>query len=389
MSGFTVTGATGLSFNPVDGLYYAIVKVSGGPRRLATVDPETGVCTDIGSMGANFSTITFTPAGKLYAMAGNGAGVFAQRLYSVDITTGVPTFLAGPYPLSADGEVLAFNPGDGFIYHWSGNATALMEKIDTGTFVATPVVQSGEAHGEVFGAVYKGGGEFYVTDINSRALTITSAGFVTLVATGLPDDIRGLGYGDPVLPVELASFTSNISGRNVTLNWITSSEVNNSGFEIQRSSESGVWAKVAFVKGSQTTSHSQSYEFVDRGLSSGKYNYRLKQIDFNGQYEYFTLSNEVIIGIPGRFDLSQNYPNPFNPSTKINFDVPVDSRVTIDLFDISGKQVASLLNEVKTAGYYTVDFNASRLPSGVYFYRATAVSNNGSFTSVKKMTLIK
>ncbi|MBK8551427.1 MAG: T9SS type A sorting domain-containing protein [Ignavibacteria bacterium] len=187
-----------------------------------------------------------------------------------------------------------------------------------------------------------------------------------------------------VLPVELSSFTSSISKRDVTLNWTTSSESNNSGFEIERSSNN-VWTKVGNVAGNGTVNSASSYSFTDRGLATGNYNYRLKQIDFNGNFEYFNLSNEINIGIPSSYDMSQNYPNPFNPSTTINFDVPTDGNVSIRLFDMSGKEVATLVNEVKTAGYYSVNFNASSLSSGVYFYNIS--SNN--FTATKKMTLLK
>jgi hypothetical protein len=291
------------------------------------------------------------------------------------------------------GEVLAFNHDDGFLYHWSGNGTALMEKIDTGSFVATPVVQTGQSHNEIFGAVYKGGGEFYTTDISSSSLTITAGGFVTVVATGLPDDIRGLGYGDVVLPVELASFTSSINGRNVSLSWTTSSEVNNSRFVIQRRTsgeETGSqWKDAGHVNGNGTTGTPSTYSFTDRGLNSGSYSYRLKQIDFNGNFEYFELGTEVNIGIPVHFDLSQNYPNPFNPSTKINFDVPVDSKVMISVFDISGRLAATVVDGFLPAGYHTVNFSSAGLSSGVYFYRLTASGNGNEFSAVKKMTLIK
>ncbi len=191
-------------------------------------------------------------------------------------------------------------------------------------------------------------------------------------------------WNNAVLPVELSSFTSIINKRDVTLNWVTASESNNSGFEIERASNN-VWSKVGSVAGNGTTTSSSSYSYTDRGLATGNYNYRLKQIDFNGNFEYFNLSNEVNIGIPSRYELSQNYPNPFNPSTNINFDLPTDGRVSIKLFDLSGKEVATLVNEVKTAGYYSVNFNAAGLSSGIYFYNISA--NN--FTATKKMTLIK
>ena len=385
MAGFTVTGVNSITWNSNNLLFYGIVKVGTNNRRLATIDPLTGICTDIGPMGGQFSSLTFnSTTGVMYAIGGNGSGAISERLYSVNLTTGATTFLAGPFSVGADGEVIAYNYDDGFIYHWSGNATANMEKINSTTFAATPVVQSGTAHIEIFGAVYIGSGVFAVTDIASRALSITSAGVVSEVATGLPDDIRGLGFIDPLLPVELSSFTSAVNGRNVTLNWITSEEINNSGFDIERK-QSGSWTKLGSISGNGTSVLSHEYSFTDRNLASGNYQYRLKQIDFNGNFEYFNLNNEVNVGIPAKFELSQNYPNPFNPSTQINFDIPTDSKVNIKLFDMSGKEVITLVNEFKTSGYYTVNFNAAGLSSGVYFYSIAA----DNFSATKKMMLVK
>ncbi|MBK8552938.1 MAG: T9SS type A sorting domain-containing protein [Ignavibacteria bacterium] len=196
-------------------------------------------------------------------------------------------------------------------------------------------------------------------------------------------------WNNTTLPVELASFTSAVNKRNVTLNWATASESNNSGFSIERSDVRGqtstVWTKIGSVTGNGTTTTPQSYSYTDRNLASGNYNYRLKQTDFNGNFEYFNLSNEVVVGIPASYDLSQNYPNPFNPTTNINYEIPFDGKVSLKIFDMSGKEVASLVNEVKTAGYYTYNFNASSLSSGVYFYSLSA--NN--FTATKKMMLLK
>lgn len=197
-----------------------------------------------------------------------------------------------------------------------------------------------------------------------------------------------VGFDNP-LPVELASFTSVVNGSDVTLNWSTSVELNNSGFDIERSSLNNEWSKIGFINGNGTSNNVNYYSFTDRNLRSGTYNYRLKQIDHNGNFEYFNLSNEVNIGIPLKYDLSQNYPNPFNPSTKINFALPNDGRVSLKIYDMSGKEVMTLINEVKTAGYYSVDFNASSsangLSSGVYFYRLST----SDFTATKKMMLIK
>ncbi len=129
-----------------------------------------------------------------------------------------------------------------------------------------------------------------------------------------------------------------------------------------------------------------NYSFEDKNLQTGKYKYRLKQIDHNGNYEYFELNGEVEIGVPKKYDLSQNYPNPFNPVTKINFDLPVDSKVTMLIYDITGREVAKLLNgEFKKAGYHTTNFNASSLSSGVYFYSLST----DAFRMTKKMVVVK
>ena len=192
-------------------------------------------------------------------------------------------------------------------------------------------------------------------------------------------------YDSIALPVELSSFSSSVNGRDVILNWSTATELNNSGFDIERSVSPGQWSKIGNVTGNGTTSSPVDYTYTDKNLATGKYSYRLKQVDYNGNFEYFNLNGEVFVGIPGRFNLSQNYPNPFNPTTSINFDIPVDSRVTISLFDLSGREVAKLVNDFRTAGYYSVNFNASNLSSGTYFYRIDA----GSFTDTKKMLLIK
>jgi Secretion system C-terminal sorting domain len=193
------------------------------------------------------------------------------------------------------------------------------------------------------------------------------------------------GYNGP-LPVELASFTSSVLNNKVTLNWTTSSEENNSGFGIERSTVNGEWSTVNFVEGSGNSNSTQSYSYEDRNLTSGKYRYRLKQIDFNGNFKYYELQNEVEIGIPDRFELSQNYPNPFNPSTKINFSLPSDSKVSLKIYDISGRLVSTLINnEFKTADYHTIGFNATNLSSGTYFYSIQTDKNS----ETKRMVLIK
>jgi len=192
------------------------------------------------------------------------------------------------------------------------------------------------------------------------------------------------------MPVELASFTANVISRDVKLNWTTATETNNAGFEIQRSQiENGNWTKAGYVTGNGTKTTLTNYIFEDKKLNIGIYNYRLKQIDYNGNFEFHNLVNTVEVGAPNKFDISQNYPNPFNPTTKIDFDLPYDSKVSIKLYDMSGREVMTLVNETKTAGYYTVLMNGSNLSSGIYFYRFIAEGNGQNFVSAKKLILIK
>lgn len=222
----------------------------------------------------------------------------------------------------------------------------------------------------------------------SNHITTTSPSAIpTLHATGFASfsDFGVAGNTDNLLPVELSSFVSFVIGTNVRLNWSTVQEVNNRGFDIERKSTAGGWQKVGFVEGNGTTLQSNEYSFSDIGLNTGHYNYRLKQIDYNGNFEYHGLSGEVIIGIPSKYSLAQNYPNPFNPSTILSFQLPVHGFVSLKIFDISGREVASLVNEVKDAGYYSVTFNAKNFSSGIYFYKIAA----SEFVSTKKMMIVK
>jgi hypothetical protein len=193
---------------------------------------------------------------------------------------------------------------------------------------------------------------------------------------------------DGIVPVELTSFTASVNERNVTLDWTTATETNNQGFEIERNSGSG-FENIGYVAGFGTSTEPHSYSFVDASLNEGTHSYRLKQLDFDGTFEYFD-AIEVDITIPDVFALEQNYPNPFNPSTKIDFSLAVDSKVSLKVFDILGQEVANIVNTNLVAGSHNVDFNASLLNSGVYFYRIEATGIDGTnFTNVKKMILTK
>ncbi len=190
------------------------------------------------------------------------------------------------------------------------------------------------------------------------------------------------------IPVELTSFTASVVEGNVVLNWITATELNNSGFEIERQKtkdeKSEEWESIGFVNGNGTSTSVHSYSFVDKNTNEGKSYYRLKQIDFDGSFDY-SKTVEVDLSLPTIFSLEQNYPNPFNPTTKISWQSPIAGHQTLIIYDLLGNEVAKLVDEFRSAGTYEIDFNASKLSSGVYFYEL----QTGEFVTTKKMILIR
>lgn len=186
------------------------------------------------------------------------------------------------------------------------------------------------------------------------------------------------------VPVELISFTADVNENNITLNWSTATETNNQGFDVERFVESLKWEKIGFVQGSGTTTELRSYSFVDENVTEGKYSYRLKQIDFDGSFEYSDVV-EIEVGTPNQYSLEQNYPNPFNPTTRISYSIKEKGLVTLRVFDILGNEVRTLVNEEQDAGNYKVEFSATSFASGIYFYSL----QSGEFLSTKKMILLK
>jgi hypothetical protein len=194
-------------------------------------------------------------------------------------------------------------------------------------------------------------------------------------------------FGDvmpPIIPVELTSFAANVNDGVVQLNWTTATETNNNGFAIERKSTNSEYTQIGFVPGFGTTTEPRSYSFTDNSVTPAAYSYRLKQVDYDGTFEY---SSEVAVDvtIPLEFSLEQNYPNPFNPSTSIKYSIPENGFVTLDVYNLLGEKVASLVNGVQDAGRDEISFDASNLASGIYVYSL----KSGSFTSVKKMLLMK
>ncbi|MCW8810313.1 MAG: T9SS type A sorting domain-containing protein [Ignavibacteriaceae bacterium] len=266
----------------------------------------------------------------------------------------------------------------------------------------------GSPSGEVtVGITYDGGttvDNFYtVTDPTGNVGPLEVTGSFTTPATGSENlqievtyngdsfNINWIAFDDMcltyVVPVELTSFTAKAVSNDVELNWTTATETNNQGFDIERTlvnSQVPNWEKIGYVAGFGTTTEPKTYSFVDTKLETGSYTYRLKQIDFDGTFEYSNAVN-VEVEVPIEYALEQNYPNPFNPSTTIKYSIPEDGFVKLAVYNMLGEQVATLVNAQQKSGRYEINFNASNLASGVYVYRIEAAN----FTASKKLMLMK
>jgi photosystem II stability/assembly factor-like uncharacterized protein len=209
------------------------------------------------------------------------------------------------------------------------------------------------------------------------AVKISSFEFIVAASDG-----RVYKVSDQTVPVELLSFTAQAIGNEVVLNWTTASETNNKGFEIQKRSDD-LWEELTFINGNGTITSPVNYSFTDKLTTGKSVYYRLKQVDFDGTFHY---SNEVEVsqGVTS-FELMQNYPNPFNPSTLINYKIPESGHVSLKVYDITGMEVATLVNKIQTQGVYTINFDASTLSNGIYFYKLEA----GRYSAVKKLSFIK
>ncbi len=290
---------------------------------------------------------------------------------------------------------------------WTNGPENLSVFVQTGPPISLPIERS------VYGWIYDDAGSTWghrntcFELFNNNFLgSVGSEGFIGIgIAIGGPYQgpftepwnhaaIVVFNFVDPCptspLPVELTSFTLNLSENKIELNWETATEVNNYGFEIERLKtnliiKNSEWEKIGFVEGHGNSNSPKYYSFKDNLLeTSGKYSYRLKQIDIDGIFEYSDVV-ETSIGAPQNFELGQNYPNPFNPVTSITYSIPNDGHVELGVYDILGNVVEIIENGIKPAGIYTFSFDGSNLASGIYFYKIKA--NN--FISIKKMLLMK
>ncbi len=219
------------------------------------------------------------------------------------------------------------------------------------------------------------------TDIMVGAVSLRQGGLVYEVQV---DGIKvSTSWGD-VVPVELTSFNASVNNNSVTISWKTSTESNNRGFGIQKKTLNTDWTDIIFINGNGTSTKSHEYSYVDENLEAGNYSYRLKQIDFNGSYEYSKVV-EAEVEDHVNFELAQNYPNPFNPSTNIDFSIPSNENVRLSVYNVLGQEIKTLFNGFMKSGNHTINFNAVNLNSGLYFYK---LELNG-VSLVKKMLHVK
>jgi photosystem II stability/assembly factor-like uncharacterized protein len=240
------------------------------------------------------------------------------------------------------------------------------------------------------------GGQSWITQVGGVNPWLRGICFIdSFVGTSVGDDGTILRTTDGGVPVEFTSFTVSVlqNEKAVQLNWATATETNNSGFQVERrktlEARSEEWENIGFVNGNGTTTEPQTYSFVDENLSAGKYQYRLKQIDFDGTFEYSNIIETEIL-TPAKFSLEQNYPNPFNPSTDIQYSLASRQFVSLKIFNSLGEEVETLVNEYQEAGIHSKLFilNSSTdggLPSGVYYYQLKA----GDIIQTKKMIILK
>lgn len=334
------------------------------------------------------------------------------------LTTGISSAAVGPLPngdfywnangqnarkYQANGTLIGIIPGT--LVATGSNAIRYLGVVDSSEYVATFTYGTGNQNARIL-SIPNGNPTnavlYAVTPPLGANSNANGTGDVDFqVDTNLTVNVfvlatnNGLGAykSTTIIPVELSTFAANVVDGEVVVTWSTASELNNSGFELERLLDAD-WQKVAFIQGKGTTTEQSDYSYVDKfrfESYQGAVQYRLKQIDFDGTVSYSRVISVDVDFTPREFALFQNYPNPFNPATTIKFALPFNSNVKISVFNILGEQVAVLLDQVKEVGYHNVSWNANQLASGVYFYNIEAKSVDGAktFNAVKKMMLIK
>ncbi|MCW8806337.1 MAG: T9SS type A sorting domain-containing protein, partial [Ignavibacteriaceae bacterium] len=329
---------------------------------------------------------------KYYGISAYGEGVNSARakFFLSLISDSVSSMITHTfYPLNA-GDTLAFDYAYAATSMYFIDSLEILFSTDSGQNWESLVLLHGGPNGELVTAPHST--SEFVPDPNqweTMKLTlpqgVTKFKFKAMSAGGndlFLDNIRIINQSGT--PVELVSFNAVVLNNDVHLKWTTETETNNSGFEIQRKQFNKDWENTGFIEGHGSTTKEHNYSFTDKNVLPGDYQYKLKQIDYDGSFEYSDIVDVKISG-PTEFSLEQNYPNPFNPSTTIKYTIPESGNVKLKVYDSLGEEVATLVDEFKDSGSYDIEFSANGLSSGIYFYRLK--TNN--YDQIKKMILLK
>ncbi len=402
----------------------------------ATANQNNPVITSDGSGGA---IITWWDSRNgnydIYAQRVNASGavqwttdgdsictVTGNQLYPVIVSDGSGGAIITWYD-SRNGnyDIYAQRVNASGLVQWTANGVAICTAANDQTFPT--IVSDGSGGAIITWQDLRGSDQdIYAQRVNASGLVQwTANGVAICTATGLQenptivpdglggaiitwDNLRNSNYdiyaqhvaADAALPIQLASMSATTLTTGVQLDWTTVSETNSLGFYVERNAPStGTFTTLSdLIPGAGTSLQQHQYQWTDAKVTNGSYNYRLRLVDLDGTTTYsnpITVTVSGLLGVgdtrslPTQFALQQNYPNPFNPSTVINYELPTAAYVHLTVYDMLGKEVATLINGTQDAGYKSVQFSAENLPSGIYAYRLTA----GSYVEVKKMAILK
>jgi len=365
------------------------VSLAGGKLRLGSCDLRVAsTATITGASSSNYIVINGSGA-LTYEGVGSSAVVFpigtSSSYNPVTMSnTGAQAHFTVRLDDSFDHPLPV--PNKSVNKQWKINKTGGEGGVATVTLQWTSADEaSGFSHSSPISILHHNGTQWELfpasfADLGNGTYSATASGVTSFSPFGVGND--------GALPIQMASSAANVlRGNDVEVTWKTISETNNYGFEIYRKrGDAGEWAKIAFVEGHGTTLAAQSYSYLDHGLTFGVYSYRIKQVDLDGKSETFP-EMKVTVGVAlDKIVLAQNYPNPFNPSTLIEFVVPMTGHATMTVYNVLGQEVASLFDGNAEAGKInTARFNASNLPSGLYFYTLRSATQ----TETKRMLLMK
>ena len=354
-------------FKSTDGGNNWIQKSSVSSRSIYFADMNNGW-----AVGAVGSIIKSTDGGENWISKSSGTTSKLNSVHFFDNNLGVCAGNSGTVLLTTDG-------GE----NWLAQNAGTSANLHTVLFTNSSTIWAAGSNGTIISSTDLGNTWDSYSGITDENLF--SASFINEY-TGWFAGWNGtiIKYLSDITPVELVSFTADVQNSKVTLNWQTATELNNFGYQVERKTNNDNWINLGFVPGYGNSSSPKFYSYVDNNpAGSSRFQYRLKQIDNDGKFEYSNIVEVEIL--PASFELFQNYPNPFNPGTTIGFSLPKASQLKINIYNMIGELVTTLAEGTFEQGYHSVTFNAANIPSGTYVYRL----ESSDFVQVKKMVLIK